>query len=63
MNDVYEGLIIEARELQFSGCDCCVDFEELLPVMEADQEYLNRELWFEEISEVLDSEDEDDSHE
>ena len=53
MNDIYEGLIIEAKQMQFSGCDCRIDFDEMLPALDAYQEHLNQERWFEEILEVI----------
>ena len=61
MNTIYEGIIIESKELQFGSHSCTIDFDEILPVMDAYQEHLNQERWFEAILEEINPEDEEES--
>ena len=61
MNEIYEGIILESKQMCFSGHSCKIDFDEILPVMDSYQEHLNQERWFEAILEELNPEDEEES--
>ena len=61
MNEIYEGIILESKQMDFGGCSCRIDFDEILPAMDSYQEHLNQERWFEAILEELNPEDEEES--
>ena len=57
--NIYEEVILESKQMDFGGHSCTIDFDEILPVMDAYQEHLNQERWFEAILEEINPEDEE----